>query len=54
MKKKAKKSGASKKAIKKAAKKSPRGKNLDPVKVRQDIAGMVKAGARGITRAVMV
>lgn len=48
------KKGTAKKPAKKAAKRSPRGKNLDPAKVREEIAGIVKAGARGITRAVMV
>jgi hypothetical protein len=55
---KAKKSGASKKSEKKSAKKtakrSPRGKNLDPAKVREEIAGIVKAGAKKLTEAVMV
>jgi hypothetical protein len=54
MKKKAKKADAVKKAEKKAVKRSSRGTKLDPAKVREEIAGMVKAGAKGITRAVMV
>jgi hypothetical protein len=29
-------------------------KQLDPAKVREEIAGIVKAGAKGITKAVMV
>jgi hypothetical protein len=51
---KAKKSGASKKSAKTTAKRSPRGKNLDPAKVREEIAGIVKAGAKKLTEAVMV
>ena len=54
MKKKAKKADTAKKTEKKAVKRSPRGTKLDPAKVREEIAGMVKAGAKNITRAVMV
>jgi hypothetical protein len=54
MKKKAKKSDTEKKKAKKATKRSPRGKNLDPAKVREEIAEIVKAEAKDITRAVMV
>ncbi len=52
----AKKTGkAAKKAAKKRAPRSrnTKGKKSDPEQVRQDIAGMVKSGARGITKAVM-
>jgi len=42
---------------KKTAKKTVKGttkKQLDAAKVREDIAGIVKAGAKGITKAVML
>ena len=54
MKKKARRSDTEKKKTKKATKRSPRGKNLDPAKVREEIAGIVKAGAKKLTQAVMV
>lgn len=54
MKKKARKSDTEKKKAKKTTKRSPQGKNLDPAKVREEIAEIVKAEAKDITRAVMV
>jgi hypothetical protein len=52
IKKKAKKKKTSKK-VKKPSKKREVGKQMDPVKVRQDIAGIVKARAKQITKAVV-
>ena len=49
MKKKAKKSSGKKMARRRMTSK----KNADPSKVREEIAGMVKSGAKGITKAVM-
>lgn len=45
---------AVKKTGKKRAKRNTAKKPLDPAKVREDIAGIVKAGAKGITKAVML
>ena len=53
-KKKAKSKTAAKKTAKKRAKRNTAKKPLDPAKVREDIAGIVKAGAKGITKAVML
>jgi hypothetical protein len=53
-KKKAKSKTAAKKTGKKRAKRNTAKKPLDPAKVREDIAGIVKAGAKGITKAVML
>ena len=49
-----KKKAKSKTAAKKRAKRNTAKKPLDPAKVREDIAGIVKAGAKGITKAVML
>lgn len=43
-----------KKPAKKRVKSVTAKKQLDPAKVREEIAGIVKAGAKGITKAVMV
>jgi len=48
-----KKKAKSKKAAKKVSKKRTPRKQLDPAKVRQEIAGMVKSGAKKITQAVI-
>ena len=53
-KKKAKGKTVAKKAAKKRAKRGTAKKQLDAAKVREDIAGIVKAGAKGITKAVML
>jgi hypothetical protein len=53
-KKKAKSKASAKKTGKKRAKRNTAKKPLDPAKVREDIAGIVKAGAKGITKAVML
>jgi hypothetical protein len=54
MKKKKAKSKTVQKKAKKTAKRSTAKKQLDAAKVREDIAGIVKAGAKGITKAVML
>ena len=52
MRKKAKSKRVSKKGKRAATRREP-GKHMDPAKVRQDIAGIVKARARAITKAVV-
>ena len=54
MKKKKAKAVKEKKTAKKTVKKGTAKKQLDAAKVREDIAGIVKAGAKGITKAVML
>jgi len=53
-KKKAKDKTTAEKTPKKRAKRGTAKKQLDAAKVREDIAGIVKAGAKGITKAVML